>query len=90
MQDLELTRQQTEATRLQFIEVEFDLANTFLSIARETGLDQEKTRRNYQYARLAYETITRLMADADLLQDKRSELESRLQKIDTALQQVEL
>ncbi len=86
MQDPEEIRGQFNATRLQFINTELDLADTFLSVAKSARLDTEKSERTLGYARTAYETVTHLLRDAELSPVERSKVESRLGRLKSALE----
>lgn len=89
MRDAKEIQRQTHATRLQFINTELDLALTFASIAVDGGLDADKRTRNHSQAQVAYETATRLLAGADLSAAERAEVELKLRRIRTTLQETD-
>ena len=89
MQDINEIRRVTRAQRVQFINIELDLAITFVTIAFEGGLDGEKTERNQRYARMAYGSATRLLKNTDLSPAEASEIESKLHRIKAAWQGID-
>lgn len=89
MRDVKEMRRQTNANRVQFVNIELELALTFLSIAVNARLDAQKKAWNQRQARLAYETATRFLAGAALSHAENSEVESKLQQIKTALEKID-
>jgi hypothetical protein len=83
--DLNVTREQMsadyEALQLEFITIELDLALTFCEIAVTTS-DEERTQRNLQHARLAYEVAKKFLAKATLPPDVRRDVEQKVHRLE--------
>ena len=88
MRDVQELRREANASRVQFINTELDLALTFASVAA-AGLDEEKTALNWHYARKAYKNATSLLAGKDLSPTEHANVETKMRRIKTALESMD-
>jgi len=77
-------RDQVEATKVQFILTELDVALTFCHRAASTN-DDENARRNTRNARKAYDCATHFLASAELTPKIRKDIEHKVKRLKSLL-----
>ena len=89
MRDAKEIRRQAKVNRVQFIRTELDLALTFVSASVDGGLEADKRAWNQRQARKAYNIATRLLAGTDLSAAESAEVELKIRRIKTTLEEID-
>ena len=73
------------ASRLNFLRIELETGNTFISIAQSAGEDRQKADRNRANGRKAYDTILKFLPGLTMTPSQRAEFDEKLAAMKGAL-----
>lgn len=77
-----------EKTGARFLISDLGVAMTLIRIATDAAKDSEKRKRNQANARHAYDDVSRISRDLSLTDDERNDVDGRLAKLKSALEQL--
>ena len=88
MSTTDKTQSEWYANRTAFVNIEFDLATTFASIAIGSSPGSDKRLRNEHHARTAYESAIRFLSGSDWSSSDAERLAAKKQQVEEVLQQL--
>ena len=87
-EQLHRLRDERNRVGIEFLMVDLDLSLTFADAALDDNHDEEKRERNRVSARKGYDSVVHLMNQIEIPAPQQHELEQKLRKLKSALEQV--